>query len=274
MFCYHVSDGDPGQHMILFCKTSIEAKRHWANEHGDGEHIAGISAKRCKGYDQYAPGPVPALVLVDDGWWFECHGCGCTINDDGIGQPIDDEDDNSPLMAPVEEKHQSIWCHAGCRDRDLAERARIKRMQGRALKTMKAAILKRYPGVTFPDREYSAHVFVGRAQGRLLVHQIAIQFEVPGMKYGGCCFRACDEKWRYGRDEIQGPIQTSEWKRKKLQPHLSSRKRDVTLGCANGDKSLWDEWTSDSANEALGAEALSSPGRLGAQSDGSFRLGE
>lgn len=251
MLCYHVSGGDPEQDMILFCKTSIEAKRRWSNEHGDGDaHIAGISAKRCNGYDQYAPGPVPALVLLGDGWWFWCHGCGCRISDDGIGGPVDEDDDGSPLMAPVEEPHQRIWCHAGCRDRDLAERGRIKRMERRALKVMKAGILKRFPGVSFPTREYSAHVYISRAQGRLLVHQTAIQFEVPGMKHGGCCLRACDEKWRYRWEEVQGPILTSEWYRKKLQPHLSARVREVTLSCANGDKSVWEAWINQVPNSA------------------------
>lgn len=79
--CFHVSSGnDPEMDMVVFARSSIEAKRDWANEHGDGDrYIAGISAKRCKGWDKYAPGPVPAMAMIDDGWRFECHGCSRSV---------------------------------------------------------------------------------------------------------------------------------------------------------------------------------------------------
>jgi len=125
--CFHVSGGnDPEMDMIVFARSSIEAKRDWANEHGDGDrYIAGISAKRCKGWDKYAPGPVPALEMIDDGWRFECHGCYRRIDMEAIEYGIDDEGGQiTPPMQPYEPSPQRIWCSRACYDDDMAERTR------------------------------------------------------------------------------------------------------------------------------------------------------
>lgn len=112
--CFHVSGGDdPEMDMVVFARSSIEAKRDWANEHGDGDrYIAGISAKRCKGWDKYAPGPVPALEMIEDGWHFECHGCYRRIDGDLIDGGVDEDDEGRPAppMQPYEPSPQRIWC--------------------------------------------------------------------------------------------------------------------------------------------------------------------
>jgi hypothetical protein len=260
MKCFQV-DGegcDAEDIMIIFAKTAIEAKRRWSNEHWDGETIAGVSAKRKPEWDCHAPRPVPALELIDAGWWFECHGCGTQISNEYIGTTDRsgfDEDEweldreygpdlTIPLMAPVELPHQRVYCTQACCDADLLEKSRIKRMMARATKVMQAAILRRFPtGVEFHGEGsgyWAPHVHVARSHGYLLIHQIVVTFIGPGMKYGAS-LRCDDEKWRYAR------IKTDRWSRRhggyrSLRLPLSARTRDTGYTVAGGDKEIFEAW--------------------------------
>jgi len=82
--CFVVSAGDPEDTEIMFARSSIEAKRRWSNTHWNGDEIAGISAKRAQRWDKYAATGVPALEMIEDGWWFECQGCSTRICDEYI----------------------------------------------------------------------------------------------------------------------------------------------------------------------------------------------
>lgn len=247
LLCFHVDgNDDPEDQMVVFARTSIEAKRWWANEHGDGERfITGISAKRCKGWDKFAPGPVPALEMIESGWWFECHGCGRQINQERIDYGLDESDEGEACdpMQPYEPSPQHIWCSRACHDKDMAERQRIATMKRRALAVVGRAVQRAYPGVTLPEREYSRYVYVNRSNGVLLIHDVRIQFEVPGMKHGGGCWSVTDEPWRNGKVEAQGPVQPWYWQRKIMQPlSLSARTRQVTATIVKGDIEAWERW--------------------------------
>lgn len=259
--CFLVDgNDDPEDTMIVFAKSSIEAKRDWSNEHGDGpKFITGISTKRMPQWDAFAPGPVPRLELLYAGWWMECHGCGTKIDQDAIGwtiglDAIDDDlseygpDLTKPIMEPYEPHAGAIWCHLGCHERDMRDRRRIKTLERRACNVIKAAVLRRYPGVTIVDRPgmMDCHVYAQKTDGRYLVHSVNVRFEIPGMKHGGCSFGINDDKWRQARIEVQGP-QMDYWlnRRRTLRPPMSERKRTVTLYVTNGDKDLWDAWQSE-----------------------------
>lgn len=276
--CFHVSDDDPETDMIVFDKHSIGAKRQWANEHGNGpSEISGISARRRPEWDQYAPGPVPALVMIDAGWRFECQGCLRWITSDDIGQPIGHDDDDHDMadeygpgvsrgiMEPYEPRPGRIWCTRTCHDEDMAERRRIKRMEVAARRIIGAAVLRRWPGVALVEREGSldAHVYATRHScGYLLIHSVRVRFQVPGMKHGGCSLHVEDEQWQRGRVEEQGPpLNGSEyhWRSNFYNPGrprhplpLSARKRDVELFCANGDRDVWNAWL-DAQREEVAA---------------------
>lgn len=236
--------------MIVFARTSIEAKRRWANEHGDGERfITGISSKRCRGWDKFAPGPVPALEMIESGWWFECHGCGRQINQERIDYGLDEDDDGGPCapMEPYEPSRQRIWCSRSCHDRDMAERKRIATMKRRAIAVVCRAVQKALPGVTLPEREHSRHASVQRRDGRLLVHDVRVQFEVPGMKNGGGLWSVTDDRWAKGRVEVQGPQRP--WacahRGNFLPLPLSERAREVKATVAKGDIEVWERWRAE-----------------------------
>jgi hypothetical protein len=262
--CFFVEgNNDPEDSEIIFAKSSIEAKRWWANEYGDGDRcIAGISAKRRPEWDEHAPGPVPSLELLDAGWWMECHGCGVRIDQDAIGtsEPYTDgytyedfaldreygPDLTLPICQPVEPKPGVIYCNDACHARHDAERKRIKRMEAKALAIVRAHVLRRFPGVTIDESDRSgSHVYVNRDRcGALLIVDVRVGFKCPGMKYGAT-FAVRDEKWRHSHVIDGRPWEPSDGyhtRTKRNRAPLSQRKRDVELWVANGDKETWEAW--------------------------------
>lgn len=247
LLCFHVSDGrDPETDMIEFARSSIEAKRRWASEHGDWNEIAGISAKRKKAWDVHAPGPVPALEMIEDGWYFECHGCGAWIEQDAIGERMDGHYDwedyaldreygpdlTLPIMQPVELPGQRIWCRADCRDRDLAERAMIKRWEERIVAWLGRRVLRRFPDAVLTPRrgDCRTHCYVGRDQGLWTCKQVIVSFSWPGQRIGEASLR------------IDSPYRSSQDWRKKP--------RRAEVFCCNGDREVFEAYAAGCKREA------------------------
>lgn len=266
--CFLVDgDGDPENIEIIFAKSSIEAKRRWSNEHGDGDKfIAGIGAKRKPHWDQYAPGPVPSLELIDEGWWMECHGCGVKLDSDVIGtsDPYTDgygptdwaldreygPDLTLPVCEPYEPKPGSLFCNRACHEREMAERRRIKRMQAKALDIVRGEVQRRFPGVVIDEGGATLssrhHVYASRDSscGYLLIQDVRVSFKCPGMKYGAT-LAVRDEKWRQSYVVNGRPWEARDGydaQTRRNRTPLAQRKRDVELWVANGDKDIWDAW--------------------------------
>lgn len=260
LLCFHV-DGEGCEaedQEVLFARTSIEAKRRWANRHDWPPNVlAGISAIRKPEWDKHAPGPVPALEMIGEGWYFECHGCNYMINSDEIGErkspgwygpdeyALDREygpDLTLPIIAPVELPGQRVFCCPTCRDETLDEERRIERMKVRAVAIAEAAVLRKWPGVTIANG--TANVYVNRTQGFLLIHDIGLNFSVEGMKHGGCNVRIEDYDWRHKRELVPcKPTYRNHWSNtREVQPPLAQRKRKVRLYCASGDIAVWEAW--------------------------------
>ena len=73
---YTVHDGDDGA-TVIFATNSATARRQGANEL-DRDWTEVDSCRRAPQFDAYAPGPVPAAVLIDHGWRYECNRSGCS----------------------------------------------------------------------------------------------------------------------------------------------------------------------------------------------------
>lgn len=265
--CFLVEgSNDPEDTEIIFAKSSIEAKRRWSNEHGDGDRfITGISAKRKPHWDKHAPGPVPSLELIDEGWWMECHGCGVRIDSDAIGtsDPYTDgygyeewaldreygPDLTLPVCEPYEPEPGMIFCTRACHDREMAERRRIKRMQAKAVEIVRAEVLRRFPGVEIEIDKSSYpgwHVYATRDSscGYLLVHDVRVGFKCPGMQYGAT-LTVRDEKWRQSYvvgDRPWQPRDGYNLKTRSNRAPLAQRKREVELWVASGDMDTWNAW--------------------------------
>lgn len=136
MKAFIVSDGEEGA-CICFARHSVAARRDGANELNTD--FEAVSCRRAPQFDQYAEaGEVPASVLVDHGWWFECMQCGQKVCDD----PYDSEGDPVQLD-PVFTPSGQIFCRPSCKDACAAERAEEK---ARGEAAAQAALAK-WPGI-------------------------------------------------------------------------------------------------------------------------------
>ena len=143
---------------IIFAKNSAEARRFAANEF-DCDFAEVESCRRVKQYDQYAPGPVPPLVLIENGWWFECCGCGVKVELDGEEQE------------PVEYK-SNVFCTEICHQEYNISNAKKALLEAQGIKD-----LSDYLRAHFPDTKITnTHAYRDE--------QIIVYFSFPGCKIG------------------------------------------------------------------------------------------
>lgn len=209
---YSVQEEDEGTGGIVFARSSAEARRNGSCIFGDGDFNWG-KARRTPWADQYAPGPVPQLVMLDHGWWFHCNGCGVRIGDD------EQEDENGdPIEQKPIEVGTAIYCTTECRERHLVDRAEATRVQDEAKESLRAELLRRVPGAEIadddPHRPHHAHAT--KVDGRYVLKQVIIYFTFPGCKAGKATFRFdeigqepqvyicnCDlEAWNAWREQV------------------------------------------------------------------------
>lgn len=94
---YTVHDG--GDHSVIqFATSNVVARREGANELGC-EFNEVDYCKRSPEFDEYEPGPVPPLVAIKHGWWFECRHCGQQTDEYSEGPII--EEGNGVFCSPV-----------------------------------------------------------------------------------------------------------------------------------------------------------------------------
>jgi len=74
--CTH--DDADGHAEIIFAETAAKARKRYASN-ADAEYIDTRATRKAQ-FDHHAPGPVPVLEMLEDGWWFECHGCSTRID--------------------------------------------------------------------------------------------------------------------------------------------------------------------------------------------------
>lgn len=116
MKAYIVTDGDEGSACVMFATNSETARREGAcelNTEWDGIE----SCRRAPHLDQFCPGPVPLGVLIESGWWFECHGCGQRVSNDYEY----DDDGNEIEPGTYIVRKQQVFCCQECLARDDAK---------------------------------------------------------------------------------------------------------------------------------------------------------
>ena len=141
---YQVHDG--GDHTVIqFATNSATARREGANEMGcEWEEVDYCNRK--PEYDSYAPGPVPPLVLIKNGWWFECHHCSTQVNEYNEEDPIPAGD--------------SVFCSAACKAKDFAE----QRSRDAALVALEEVFTAKFAGASSVDTYLAGHKLVPSSQ--------------------------------------------------------------------------------------------------------------
>jgi hypothetical protein len=145
LLAYEASDGDEGC-VIVFATNGATARRHAANEMNvDFEGVE--FCRRVKGFDRFAPGPVPPRELVESGWWIECRGCQRQIKNDMVEG--DFEDDDPARLVTVDsavERGRDLFCCLGCMEKSDAAEAREKADHQRMIDDLCAELRRALPG--------------------------------------------------------------------------------------------------------------------------------
>lgn len=115
---YTVHDG--GDHsVIVFAHHNVVARREGANEMDCGFNEVDY-CKRSPEFDSYAPGPVPPLVAIEHGWWFECSCCGRKVDSDVCESAYDDGED--PELFGAVADGRAVYCSKTCMQLEFAGR--------------------------------------------------------------------------------------------------------------------------------------------------------
>ena len=177
----YVVRGDDEFSMLVFAPSPGQAKAMCMGNWGD-DYIW-LRATREPKLDRYgSPNNIPAYVLVGMGWWFECHNCGMTINEDGLYDSHKD-----PLKA-VGTYNSAIYCDEGCETFFAQERYKEKGTKA----TLKAHYEGRISARFGPDIDFVHHHFYIRNGD--MVNQVVLEVRMPFQKVRTCSFRSGWEK--------------------------------------------------------------------------------
>ncbi|WP_080378701.1 hypothetical protein [Burkholderia cenocepacia] len=165
-------DADDGYSCIVFATNSATARRKGASELGyDWEDVD--SCRRRPKFDEYAPGPVSPRALIEDGWWFECHGCGQRISND---YEYDDDGNEIEPGAYVVRKQQ-VFCCQECLARDDAKTRANVAAQDALIEVVEA----KFPGCTIQRvLVYGEKLEPSEPHGG---HKCVAYFTFPGSRY-------------------------------------------------------------------------------------------
>ena len=200
---------------IVFAKDKRTASRIGANQWADGE-IEYVEVSRRKDLDQYEGKGVPASILVEEGWRFECGGCGMMISDCSM------EDAGMPLSGIVGVEGCAIYCCHQCRRDHLSREAAVKEC-GSAFQDMLRDMLRaQFSNAIFvPEDQWKNHVYVPKYFDPLVVREASVAFSLPGQKIGPATLTYRHEGI-HGLDLI-GPV----------KPYFT---------CCAGDKEAFEAW--------------------------------
>lgn len=184
---YEVRDDGEGYCCVVFATNSATARREGASELGiDWESVE--SCCRAPHLDQYAPGPVPPLTLIEHGWRFECSHCGRRVSD-GMSEELEDEGLNPDDFIPRPAGKTGVYCGAGCECADHME----ERGREEAEDSLRQVFEAKFPGATV----IHVHCYDGpllkkkeNADRGGVTHSVLFSF--PGGEY---CSR-----WNFGDD--------------------------------------------------------------------------
>lgn len=174
---------------IYYATSNIVARKAGSHEY-NGSELGGMSCRRAPWADKYAPGPCPKLVMIDHGWWFECHGCCAKMSCDAAD---DSEEDGGNDPNRYIERGSAVYCSIECRTRYRSEQAMRKRLERKAIRDLAAALLLKLPDVvpvTIRRKDnWRPHASVVKQDGVWKTQQCVVSFDWPGRKIGFGTFR-------------------------------------------------------------------------------------
>ena len=215
MAAYSVLETNEYTGGIVFAKDKRTASRIGADQWADGE-IGYIEVTRRKDLDQYEGKGVPASLLVEEGWHFECPGCYMRINDYAM------EDAGLPLSGIVGVESGTIYCCHPCRREHLSRKAAVKAYEAAFQDMLRDMVRARFSDAIFvPENQWNNHAYVPHHYEPLVAREASVAFNFPGQKIGPATLTYRHEGM-HGRDLI-GPV----------KPYFT---------CCAGDKEAFEVW--------------------------------
>ncbi|MBI0530323.1 hypothetical protein [Sphingomonas sp. TX0522] len=179
MKAYTVLETTEGTGGIVFAKHSVVARREGACQFGDGDFHS-VTCSRTPWADRYAEaGDVPIGEMIDMGWHFECGSCGSRIDSDYLQERGWLSED------VIGTQHTTPYCHAVCEARYGLARAEVQRLERRWIRRFRAIVRRRFPDAVLVPGEGlggGARAYAGHSGGRLVIQDVDVRFEFPGMK--------------------------------------------------------------------------------------------
>jgi hypothetical protein len=219
---YAVTEHDENTGGIIFARHDIAARKAGANEYGDGE-LTYVSCRRAPWADHCAEtGIVPAKLMIDFGWHFECHGCGARIDVDWL------RENRLPLDGVCGSQNGWVFCCARCKWRHKKYLGRERAAKDDAIEAFKAIIRARFGDVEFVERGETGghHVYVVEGErGGWHWSQVHVAFKFPGMQIGPAHL-VRDEPHGRGRNGFIGPT----------KPHYT---------CCGGDREAFEKFAAE-----------------------------
>lgn len=181
-----VTENEENTGGVVFAKTAIEARRWGANEFNDGE-LGGLTVRRKRTLDQYAKTGVPASVMVEMGWRYECYHCGNTVSEDDLYEQGLAASD----VCGVD--NGAIYCCRACEMAAASEKLKRKQLHAETVAKFEAIIVRRFPDADFSEARhhtyFQVHHFDDGREPAWTTEQAVIEFAFPGMKIGRASLR-------------------------------------------------------------------------------------
>lgn len=229
---YAVLENDENTGAIYFARHAITARKAGANEYGDGE-LSYVRCNRAPYADKFAEnGDVPASVMVENGWHFECGACGRRIdrclNEAWEYESSLNDTARDLVRARARYKHWTpehvigsqrsiVFCDARCEADHAEDQRERKAAEMRVLERCKHIVLRRLPDALITDDGH--HVYVSRNKaGNYRARQVRIAFDFPGRQIGLANWGFEIGAYRDGR------------------AHFS---------CCNGDREVFEAWAAE-----------------------------
>lgn len=185
---YEVRDDGEGYCCVVFATNSATARREGASELGtDWECIE--SCRRSPHLDQYAPGPVPPMTLIEHGWRFECNHCGRRVSNDMDGE-IEDEGLDPARFVPRPAGAHGVYCSASCECAEYME----KRGKEEAEEALREVFEAKFPGAEI----LYIHAYKGPKLEPGDTGSYFVMFMFPGAKYSS--------RWNFGEQNCSVPM--------------------------------------------------------------------
>lgn len=177
VFAYSVHDGDEGLE-IVYAARAASARLRGANALDTDPDCVEVS--RIRWADEFYGKPIPPLVKIAHGWWYECAGCDCRIDD----EMEDNRGDEPRALKPVE-RGQLLFCAAECRDAHDEQRRRRKLAEAALIDGLSARLLQQVPEAEITG----THAYVQSRGDMWEASQGIVYFRFPGCGIGDASFR-------------------------------------------------------------------------------------